>query len=90
MMKALDIVKPANGKPFVGLVTELAEDESACVIWFDNAKANNAGLYNAWWPPAQLIVIDNLAAFLAGELAHPFGGAQERNYKTYFNNNEND
>lgn len=91
MMRPLDIVKPVNGEPFVGLITELAEDGRVSVTWFDNENANRAGLYNAWWPANRLIVIDNLAAFLAKEIAHPFGGARKRNYETYSNkNSEND
>ena len=44
MMKPLDIVKPVNGEPFVGLITELTEDGRVSVTWFDNENANRAGL----------------------------------------------
>lgn len=57
----------------VGIVSEVGSDGRASVIWIGKSE-----LYNAWWEPELLEVVDNLPNLLAKSMANPLGFNRER------------
>lgn len=61
------------GQRNVGIVKEVGSDGRASVIWIGESE-----LYNAWWEPDMLEVVDSLPNLLAKNMADPFGFNGER------------
>lgn len=59
------------GERNVGIVCEIDTSGHASVEWI--GKSN---LYNAWWNPECLEIVDSLPNLLARKIAHPFGNGR--------------
>lgn len=84
-MKVFDIVKTRDGA--IGMITEknLGSDnyphDSYSIDFFGNTGRNEK---SAWWSDNEgLVVIDNLASFLARAMRHPFGAGLAGALKDY-------
>lgn len=66
------------GEKNLGIVCEINESGNAAVEWIGESN-----LYNAWWDPDCLEIVDSLPNLLAREIAHPFGNGQ-KNVNSFF------
>lgn len=72
--KPFDIVKAEkHGTWHYGMITETSGYD-ASVVWFEK----QTGLHAAWWEENEITVVNNAAAIIANEMAHPFGGNEEQ------------
>lgn len=72
--KPFDIVKvEKHGTWHYGMITETS-GYAASVVWFEK----QTDLHAAWWDENELTVVNNAAAIIANEMAHPFGENTEQ------------
>lgn len=72
--KPFDIVKAEkHGTWHYGMITETS-GYVASVVWFEK----QTDLKAAWWEKNELTVVNNAAAIIANEMAHPFGGNRKQ------------
>lgn len=60
------------GEINVGIVCEIDKNEGVSVEWIGKSR-----LYNAWWKPECLEIVDSLPNLLAREMANHFGHGRD-------------